>query len=134
MLRRERLDEEAADVAQEKGAAADALARANEELDRGLYMLSELDSRRHELESEREERREAVTTARARAQAAQMAARDLLIKIESRRSTESSMSVGVNRMMDQRASATRRREELEAELAGGDDPILQLESRLDDSL
>jgi chromosome segregation protein len=134
MLRRERLDEEAADVAQEKGTAADALARATAELDRGLYLLSELDSRRHELEGEREERREAVTTARSRAQAAQVAARDLLIRIESRRSTESSMAVGVSRMGDQRAAAARRRDELEAELAGGDEPILQLESRLDDAL
>jgi len=134
MLRRERLNEEAADVAQEKDTAADALARATAELDRGLYMLSELDSRRHELEAEREERREAQTSARNRAQAAQMSARDLLIKIESRRSAEASMSVGLNRMIEQRAFADRRREELEAELAGGDEPILQLESRLDDTL
>jgi chromosome segregation protein len=134
MLRRERLDEEAADIAQEKGTAADALARATAELDRGLFMLSELDSRRHELEGEREERREAVSTARGRAQAAQVAARDLLIRIESRRSTESSMAVGVSRMIEQRAQAARRREELETELANGDEPILQLESRLDDSL
>jgi chromosome segregation protein len=134
MLRRERLEEEAADVAQEKGAAADALARASAELDRGLFMLSELDSRRHELEGEREERREAVSTARSRAQAAQVAARDLLIRTESRRSTESSIAVGVNRMIEQRAQAARRRDELEAELSSGDEPILQLESRLDDSL
>ncbi|HEV7448334.1 MAG TPA: hypothetical protein VGO18_37550, partial [Steroidobacteraceae bacterium] len=134
MLRRERLEDEAAEVAQEKGTAADALARASAELDRGLLMLSELDSRRHELEEEREERREAVATARSRAQAAQVAARDLLIRIESRRSTESSMGVGVNRMIEQRAQAARRRDELEAELANGDEPILQLESRLDDSL
>jgi chromosome segregation protein len=134
MLRRERLEEEAAEVAQEKGAAADALARASAELDRGLFMLSELDSRRHELEEEREERREAVATARSRAQASQVAARDLLIRIESRRSTESSVAVGLNRMIEQRALAARRRDELEAELASGDEPILQLESRLDDSL
>jgi len=134
MLRRERLDDEAADVAQERGTAADALARATAELDRGLFMLSELDSRRHELEAEREERREAVSTARSRAQAAQVVARDLLIRIESRRSTESSMAVGVNRMTEQRTQAARRRDELESELAGGDEPILQLESRLDDSL
>jgi chromosome segregation protein len=134
MLRRERLDEEAADVAQEKGSASDALARATAELDRGLFMLSELDSRRHELEGEREERREAVSTARSRAQAAQVAARDLLIRIESRRSTESSMAVGVSRMIEQRAQAARRRDELETELSNGDEPILQLESRLDDSL
>jgi chromosome segregation protein len=134
MLRRERLEEEAAEIAQEKGTAADALARATAELERGLFMLSELDSRRHELEDEREERREAVAAARSRAQAAQVAARDLLIRIESRRSTESSMAVGVNRMIEQRAQAARRRDELEAELANGDEPILQLESRLDDSL
>jgi chromosome segregation protein len=134
MLRRERLEEEAAEVAQEKGTAADALARASAELERGLFMLSELDSRRHELEEEREERREAVSTARGRAQAAQVAARDLLIRIESRRSTETSMAVGVNRMIEQRAQAARRRDELEAELANGDEPILQLEARLDDSL
>jgi len=42
--------------------------------------------------------------------------------------------VGVGRMGEQRAHAARRRDELEAELAGGDEPILQLESRLDDSL
>jgi chromosome segregation protein len=133
-LRRERLEEEAAEVAQEKGTAADALARASAELDRGLFMLSELDSRRHELEEEREDRREAVTAARSRAQAAQVAARDLLIRIESRRSTESSIAVGLNRMIEQRAQAERRRHELEAELANGDEPILQLQSRLDDSL
>lgn len=133
-LRRERLEEEAAEVAQERSTAADALARAAAELDRGLFMLSELDSRRHELEAEREERREAVATARSRAQAAQVAARDLLIKIESRRSTESSVAVGVSRMVEQRAQAQRRRDELESELAGGDEPIIQLESRLNDSL
>ena len=72
LLRRERLDEEAADVAQERGVTQEALARARAELDRGLLMLGELDSRRHELEDEREERREAVAAARARAQAAQV--------------------------------------------------------------
>jgi chromosome segregation protein len=134
MLRRERLEEEAAEVAQEKGTAAEALARATAELDRGLFMLSELDSRRHELEEEREERREAVAAARGRAQAAQVAARDLLIRIESRRSTEGSIAVGLNRMIEQRTQAAHRRDELEAELANGDEPIVQLESRLDDSL
>jgi chromosome segregation protein len=132
--RRERLDDEAADVAQERGITQEALARARAELDRGLLLLGELDSRRHELESEREERREAVTAARARSQSAQVAARDLLIRIESRRSTTSSMSVGLSRMTEQRLQHTRRRDELEQELAGGDEPIVQLEARLHDAL
>jgi chromosome segregation protein len=134
MLRRERLEEEAADVAHEKNTAADALARASGELDRGLQMLGELDSRRHELEDERDDRREAVSSARTRAQSAQMAARDLLIRIESRRSAEGSVAIGVNRMVEQRVNADRRRSELEAELASGDEPILQMEQRLDDFL
>jgi chromosome segregation protein len=133
-LRRERLEEEAADVAQEKGATQEALARAGAELDRGLLLLGELDSRRHELENEREERRDAVASARSRAQAAQMSARDLLIKLESRRSTVSSVSVGLTRMVEQREQVARRRDELEQELAGGDEPILQLEARLNDAL
>jgi chromosome segregation protein len=37
-------------------------------------------------------------------------------------------------MIEQRAQAARRRDELETELSNGDEPILQLESRLDDSL
>jgi chromosome segregation protein len=133
-LRRERLEEEAADVAQEKGVTQEALARAGAELDRGLLMLGELDSRRHDLENEREDRRDAVANARARAQAAQMGARDLLIKIESRRSTQSSVSVSLSRMVEQREQLVRRREELEQELAGSDEPILQLEARLHDAL
>ena len=133
-LRRERLEEEAADVAQEKGVTQEALARAGAELDRGLLMLGELDSRRHDLENEREDRRDAVANARSRAQAAQMGARDLLIKIESRRSTQSSVSVSLSRMVEQREQLERRREELEQELAGGDEPILQLEARLHDAL
>ena len=133
-LRRERLEEEAAEVAQEKGTTQEALARAGAELDRGLLMLSELDSRRHELENEREERRDAVASARSRSQAAQMSARDLLIKIESRRSTQSSVTVSLSRMVEQREQIVRRREELEQELAGGDEPILQLEARLHDAL
>jgi chromosome segregation protein len=133
-LRRERLEEEAADVAQEKGVTQETLARAGAELDRGLLMLGELDSRRHDLENEREDRREAVAGARSRAQAAQMGARDLLIKIESRRSTQSSVSVSLSRMVEQREHLVRRRDELEQELAGGDEPILQLEARLNDAL
>ena len=133
-LRRERLDNEAADVAQERSITQEALARARAELDRGLLLLGELDSRRPEIEAEREERREQVSAARARAQSAQMGARDLLIRIESRRSTEASMTVGVNRMTEQRTQIVKRRDELERELAGGDEPIVQLEARLHDAL
>jgi chromosome segregation protein len=133
-LRRERLEEEAAEVTREIGLGQDTLARAGAELDRGLEALAALDSRRAELEDEREERREAVQTARARSQAAQLACRDLLIRIESRRSSETSMSVGLKRMADQRAQTQTRSTELEAALADGDLPIVELEGKLKDYL
>jgi chromosome segregation protein len=129
-MRRERLEEEAAEVTREHGLSQDTLARARAELDRGLVALDALDSRRAALEGEREERREAVQSARARWQAAQLASRDLLIRIESRRSSESSMSVGVKRMSDQRLQTQTRGGELEAALADGDLPIVELEGKL----
>ena len=48
-----------------------------------------------------------------------MSARDLHVRVESRRSTESSVAVGMERMVEQRAQLARRREELETELASG---------------
>jgi chromosome segregation protein len=133
-VRRERLEEEAAEVTREASLGQDALARARAELDRGRVALDALDSRRVGLESEREERREAVQSARARWQAAQIASRDLLIRIESRRSSEISMGVGLQRMADQRSQTQARGTELEAALSNGDQPILELESRLRDFL
>jgi chromosome segregation protein len=133
-LRRERLEEEAAEAARETGVTQEALARARGELDRGLFTLGELDSRQPDLENEREDRREAVASRRSEAQAAQVCARDLLIRSESRRSSESSITVGLNRMKEQRQQLDRRCDELTQELATGDAPIVDLERRLHDAL
>ncbi|MBC8025212.1 MAG: AAA family ATPase, partial [Steroidobacteraceae bacterium] len=54
--------------------------------------------------------------------------------IESRRSSESSMGVGLKRMADQRAQTQTRSTELEVALADGDSPIVELEGRLRDFL
>jgi chromosome segregation protein len=133
-MRRERLEEEAAEVTREVGIGQDTLARARAELDRGLVALDALDSRRADLEGEREGRREAVQSARERWQTAQLTSRDLLIRIESRRSSETSMSVGLKRMADQRAQTLVRSQELEAALSDGDLPIVELEGKLKDFL
>lgn len=133
-LRRERLEEESADVAQDIGGAEETLGKARSELERGFDALSALDAKRPHLESEREERREGVADARQRAQSAQLAARDLLIRLESRRSSESSMAVGLTRMSEQRVQLELRIDELEGELSGGDGPIVELEQRLESAL
>ncbi|MGH8289527.1 MAG: chromosome segregation protein SMC [Steroidobacteraceae bacterium] len=133
-LRHQRIAAEMAEHGREISATEADLGRAGATLEQGLTVGSDLNLRREELEGEREMRREALTGARAQAQAAQIAARDLLIRIESRRSTEASVRVSLGRMTEQRAQLDEHREALEAELAGGDAPIVELEGRLNDSL
>jgi chromosome segregation protein len=133
-MRRQRIEAETAEHAREIEATEEGLGRAGETLEQGLAVGADLNLRREELEGEREMRREALAGARARAQAAQVAARDLLIRIESRRSTEASVRVSLGRMIEQRTQLDQHRATLEAELAGGDAPILELEARLNESL
>ena len=132
--RLQRIEAETAEHTREVAATQEGLGRAGQTLEQGLAVGSDLNLRREDLEGEREMRREALAGARARAQAAQVAARDLLIRIESRRSTEASVRVSLGRMIEQRRQLEQHREGLEAELAGGDAPILELEARLNESL
>ena len=132
--RGERLAQDAGEVAHERAATQEALTRAAAELARARALSAELEGRQRVLASEREQRRAALNAARAEAQTAQLAARDLHVRVESRRSAESSMAVGLSRMSEQREQLTRRRAELEQELASGDEPILKTQARLDDTL
>jgi len=125
-----RLVEDAAEVARERTAGEATLARAREELARAANALAALEARHGELGSERDERRARHAEARARAQSEQLAVRDLHVRVESRRSTENSVAVGMGRMHEQRATLNRRRAELESELASGDEPIIQAQGRL----
>jgi chromosome segregation protein len=129
--RRTRLEHDAAEVARESTTAREAVERARAALTVSQAQLTELESRRPELEAERDERREALLTHRQRAQAAQVAARDLIILCESRRTQESSLATGLTRMTDQRGALVQRCEELDAELAHGDAPITELQTKLD---
>jgi len=133
-LRHQRIEADMAEHAREIAATEEGLGRAGATLEQGLTVGSDLNLRREELEGEREMRRVALAGARARAQAAQIAARDLLIRIESRRSTEASVKVSLGRMSEQRVQLDEHRAALAAELAGGDAPIVELEGRLNDSL
>ncbi len=132
--RGERLQRDAGEVTRERVAAQESLRRAGEELARAQSLLAELESRHSALVGEREERRAALLEARAAAQSARLGARDLHVRVESRRSTESSVAVGMARMHEQHSQLTRRRGELEAELASGDDPIIQAQARLNETL
>jgi chromosome segregation protein len=130
-LRRERLEEESAEVVRELGVAEDALARARAESERGLGKVAELDGRRPALDASREETRDAVLAAREAAQNAQLAARDLMVRAEGRRTAETAMDLGLRRAAEQRQTLLARVEELESALSGGEAPILELQGLLD---
>ena len=130
-LRRERLELESADVAREMGTTEEAIGRARLELERGLVRLGELDAERPQLDAEREQARDALGQARSSAQGAQLTARDLLVRAEGRRTASSSMEIGIQRAVEQRAVLSARVAELETELSGGEGPILELESSLE---
>ena len=132
--RRARLETEAAEVARESALAGESADKARAAQSQSQSQLADLEARRPGLEAERDERRDALQTARQRAQAAQVAARDLIIRSESRRSQEASVATGLGRMLEQRAQVAQRCAELDSELAGGDAPITQLQATLDQLL
>ena len=132
--RRERIGRESAEVAAEQEKSQQALARARSAYEGAAAELEVLDTRRHDLEAEREERRAATNEARSHAQAAQARVRELLIQLEGRRSTESSMGGALQRMQEQRAQIGGRHEQLEEELRGSDEPIAELELHLNEAL
>jgi chromosome segregation protein len=133
-LRAGHLEREATELGRERSGAAAALARAQHELAQATAAAGKLAGERGALDAARETCRVALGEARAAAQAAQLAARDLHVQVETRRSTESSVGVGVNRMLEQREQLTRRRAALEEELASGDEPIIQAQARLGQAL
>jgi len=133
-LRGERLQQDAGEVAHERAATANAHEGAAGELARALDARRTLEALETALTQERDERRTALGAARARMQTAQLSSRDLHVQVEARRSTETSVAQAVRRMREQREQLTRRRAELEQELASGDEPIVRLQSRLNETL
>ncbi len=133
-LRRTRLDAEGAEVAEETTRKRDSLQTARAAHLAASSELQRLDAQRPALEEERELRREQQSLARSRAQSAQLALRDALVRLESRRSSHASMETALQRMFEQRGTLTTRQSELQGALGDGDQPIRELELRLQQHL
>jgi chromosome segregation protein len=126
-----RIDRENEDLLAERERNQQALERSRAALDEASNRLDQLESRRGDMEGERDERRSAANAARDAAQQARAHARELLIQLEGRRSSESSLASTLARMQEQRSQLTARQLQLEGELGDGDEPILQLAAALD---
>jgi chromosome segregation protein len=133
-LRGERLQQDAGELARERSASAAARESASAELARALETRTALETAEAGLGAEREVRRASLAAARAQAQQAQLAAHDLHVQVEARRSTESSVALALRRMLEQREQLARRQAELDQELASGDEPIVRMQGRLGETL
>jgi chromosome segregation protein len=133
-LRLERIGRESAEVQGEADRAQQALAQARQLLDAASDKLEQLEVQRVVLEDEREERRSISTQAREQAAAAQARARDILIQLEGRRSSESSLVATLERMHEHSGQLQQRQQQLEDELGDGDAPIEQLAAQLNELL
>jgi chromosome segregation protein len=133
-LRRERIESEQARLAEEAARIAEALRVARSELERAGAAVAQLQGQRTSVEQERERLRGESMHARERAQAAQLALRDAMVLLESRRSTHGSVAAALERLQQQQAGLARQRVELEQTLAQGDSPIASLEAALQEHL
>ncbi|MGC4027771.1 MAG: chromosome segregation protein SMC [Steroidobacteraceae bacterium] len=131
--RLERIERETAEILGERDRAREALARARQALEQASAELEQLESRRSELEAERDERRARGQQAREQAVAAQARAREVLIQLEGRRSTESSLASTLLRLQEQRTQLAARAEQLDAEIGDGE-PLEEMAARLDELL
>src|SRR5690606_37492871 len=132
--RLQRLERETSDLAAERELAQQQLERSRAAFDEATARLEQLESRRAGMESEPDERRALAAAARDAAERSRSQAREILIQLEGRRSSESSLAATLLRMQEQRAQLTQRQEQLEAELAGGDEPIERLAEQLNELL
>jgi chromosome segregation protein len=128
------LDRETTELESERTRALEQLARSRTALDEAAGLLEQLEARRSGLEGDREEYRAGAVRARAAAEQARNHARELLIQLEGRRSSESSLSATLARMQEQRTQLAGRQEQLETELAGGDEPVLRIAEQLNQLL
>jgi chromosome segregation protein len=132
--RLQRLERETSDLNAERERAQQQLERSRAAFDEATARLEQLESRRAEMESERDERRALAASAREAAERSRAQAREILIQLEGRRSSESSLAATLLRMQEQRAQLTQREAQLESELAGGDEPVERLAEQLNELL
>jgi chromosome segregation protein len=86
------------------------------------------------LEGERDRLRDALNAARTAAQAAQQRSREIAVQLESRRSAHASLTTALEHIEQQLQSGRQRCDDLAAQLADGDAPLVQLQGELEQAL
>jgi chromosome segregation protein len=110
------------------------LSAARGTLETGIEQMAVLEEQRGRLEQQRDHLRQNVSLARSQAQTERASAQDVAIKVESRRSTHTSVLAGLERMRTQRGQLQVRQEELNRQVTESDAPIETLSATLEAAL
>ena len=129
-----KLELETAEIDGQLEEADETVRSSRSRLEDALGQMSVFEAQRTELETQRGTLREALEAARARSLQDQAQARDMAIKVESRRSTRNSANVALERLQAQVAQFSGRRESLSDQLVSGAAPMKDNETRLEEFL
>jgi chromosome segregation protein len=128
-------------ITQEIGEAAASIAAdeaeiraARQALEEGLGEMQSLEDQRVPLEAERDALRAALASARDRATADGAALQQVAIRVESQRSTLTSVRNALQRVEHQVSHHAARRAQVESQLAEGEAPLAELEQLLQEQL
>ncbi len=122
---------EAAEVDAHLQEAEEKIRASRRALEASIGQMSIFEARRQELQQQRTQLQEALEASRERARADRSAAHDMAIQVESRKSTRDSASVALDRLRAQVSQSTQRYEDLQSQLAAGQDPIRDQQKQLD---
>jgi chromosome segregation protein len=107
------------------------LRESRRSLEGSIGQMSVIEARRQELEQQRTSLGESLEAARERARADRVAAHEIAIQVESRRSTRESAQVALERLRSQLESYSQRGNELAEQLASGTGPLEEQQLQLD---
>jgi len=103
---------------------------ARQRLDEALAAMAELDTRKQQLDAERDALRQDVAQAREAAERERNAAREIEIRVESRRTGHESLLASVARLDGQMTQFASRRNDLESQIAAGEHAETELRATL----
>ncbi len=129
--RRQRLDEEMAGIERRIAQDKDELAQARQRLEAVVAETEGHEAQRNRLLERRDTLRSTLERCREQARNDRDRVREIALRSESMAAQLKSLEVGYQRMADRLAALDRQRDELQAALADGDDPIQAMQGELE---
>ena len=128
------LEHESGEIQSQLEEADTAIRQSRGKLQEGIELMSSFEDRREGLEGQREALLAALQATREQARIDRAAARDIEIRVESRRSSLDSASLSMQRFQEQMARFTARKNELERQLDTGVEPLAERQKALEGML